>query len=142
MRMLNRNKQRLYYALQTGTRPIYETDSNGDIVYIEVDGEMIPVETGEKETTYSEPVAFYSNIAMSGGDSKEVEYGISTADYEAVIVTSKNYIPLDETSLIWHHTQPQRYSDGSVNPKSADYTVIKINESLNDVRYVLKEVVK
>lgn len=142
MRMLDKNKQKLFYALQIGTKPIYETDDNGNIVYINVDGESIPVETGEKEIAYSEPVGFFANIATSGGESEAVAYGISTADYEATITLPKDLFPLEETSLIWKNTEPKHNPDGTINPKSADYTIAKISPSLNTVKYVLKEIVK
>ena len=44
MRTLNRNKQKMYYSLQDGTSPVYMTDDDGNVKYIEVDGEQIPVE--------------------------------------------------------------------------------------------------
>lgn len=142
MRMLDKNKQKLFYALQIGTKPIYETDDDGGIVYINVDGEPIPVETGDKEVVYSEPVEFFANIATSGGESEAVAYGVSTSDYEATITLPKDLLPLTETSLIWQNTEPQYNADGTVNPKSADYTIVKISPSLNNVKYVLKEIVK
>lgn len=142
MRMQNKNKEILYYALLTGTEPVYETDENGDIIYVEVDGNNIPVETGDKKLVYSKPVKFIASISTSGGDSETFAYGVSTADYEATIVTPKNCVPLEETSLIWHNKKPQYNKDGTINPDSADYTIVKISPSLNSVKYALKEVVK
>ena len=64
------------YSLQDGRVPIYERDENGDIVYIEVDGNKVPVETGEYETGYSAPVDFMGNISMSGGEAEAKEFGM------------------------------------------------------------------
>lgn len=61
---LNRNKQSLKYALQIGKVPIYETDDDGNIIYIVIDGNKVPVETGEYEIGYMQPVDFKANIAM------------------------------------------------------------------------------
>lgn len=142
MRNLNKNKQRMYYSLQLGETPIYETDENGNIIYIDVDGEQKPLETGETRLTYSEPVEFYGSISMSGGESETVEFGLNLADYSAVLVTEKNRIPIDETSVIWHESAPTFDESGYVDQYGADYTVVKVSPSLNEDKYVLQKVVK
>ena len=70
MRLLEKNKQNLKYALQVGEVPVYERDEDGNIIYIEIDGQKVPVETGEMEIGYSKPVDFRGNIAMSGGEAE------------------------------------------------------------------------
>ena len=87
------------YSLQDGRVPIYERDENGDIVYIEVDGQKIPVETGEYETGYSAPVDFMGNISMSGGEAEAKEFGMDIGDFDAVIVLEKDAVPLTETQF-------------------------------------------
>ena len=70
MRTSNKNKQTLYYALQSDEKlPIY------DGFYTDEDGNQYPLDTGEKEYVYLEPVAFKGNISMSGGESEEAEFG-------------------------------------------------------------------
>lgn len=136
MRMQNRNKQDMYYALQGTVRvPVYD-------YYEGEDGNKYPIETGENDYPYLEPVLFKGNIATSGGESEAVEFGISVADYSAVLVMDKEALPITETSLIWHETKPVFGDDGYVDDKSADYTVVKRSPSLNSVRYALKRVVK
>ncbi len=142
MRTLQRNKQKMYYALQTGEVPVYEIDEYGNIKYIEVDGEQVPVETGETKIGYGEPVEFFGNIAMSGGESEAVEYGLDLSQYSAVLVVGKGYLPLDETSRIWHTTEPRMNPDGTADETSADYTVVKVSPSLNVDKFVLQKVVK
>lgn len=142
MRTLQKNKQKMYYALQIGEVPVYETDEDGNIVYIEVDGEQIPVETGETKIEYGEPVEFLGNIAMSGGESEAVEYGLNLSDYSAVLVVDKGLIPIIEASRIWHNTKPVMNPDGTVNEFTADYTVVKVSPSLNVDKFVLKKEVK
>ena len=142
MRTLQKNKQKMYYALQIGEAPVYETDEDGNIVYIEVDGEQVPVETGETKIGYGEPVEFFGNIAMSGSESKVVEYGLDLSQYSAVLVVEKGTLPIDETSRIWHTTEPKINPDGTADESSADYTVVKASPSLNVDKYVLQKVVK
>lgn len=144
MRLLRKNMQPMKYSLQDGRVPIYERDENGDIVYIEVDGKKIPVETGEYETGYSAPVDFMGNISMSGGEAEAKEFGMDIGDFDAVIVLEKDAIPITETSIIWH-TSPVKYKDEQntiVDSKSADYAVKRVSSSLNFTKVLLQRIVK
>lgn len=135
MRMARVNKQKMHYALYGKEVPIYD-------YYTDSDGNKIPLDTGETKITYENPVEFFGNIALSGGESEAVEFGLNLADYEAVLVMAKNTLPIDETSRIWHNTEPTYNEDGTVNEVSADYTVVKVSPSLNVDKFVLKKVVK
>lgn len=154
MRTLRKNQQALFYSNLIGTAPIYETDEDGNIKYYEdSEGNRYPLDTGETELIYGTPVVFYANLSMSGGEAEAVEYGLSTADYQAVMVLTKGSVPLKEGSLIWH-TSPIEYEYGGseieveVNgekvkttaPKavSSDYMVLKSSPSLNVDKFVLK----
>lgn len=140
---LNQNKQKLYYALLDNVVPIYETDDDGNIIYYEdEEGNKIPLETGDTKITYSKPIEFYGNIAMSGGEVETQEFGLNLADYEAILVLGKNTLPITETSLIWQNTEPRFNNDGTVDENSADYKIVKINTSKNYDKYVLSKVVK
>lgn len=144
MRLLEKNKQNLKYALQVGEVPIYERDEDGNIIYIEVDGQKVPVETGETEPGYSNPIDFRGNIAMSGGEAEAKSFGVDISEYDAILLMEKNRIPIDETSLIWH-TSKVRYIDEQntiVDRKSADYSIKRVQPSLNFTRYLLKRIVK
>lgn len=132
------------YSLQIGEVPIYERDEEGNIIYIEIDGQKVPVETGETEIGYSNPVEFMGNIAMSGGEAEAKSFGVDISEYDAVLLMEKGRIPIDETSLIWH-TSEVKYIDKQntiVDRKSADYTVKRVQPSLNFTRYLLKRIVK
>ena len=136
--------QPMKYALQEGRVPIYERDENGDIVYIEVEGKKVPVETGEYETGYSAPVDFMGNISMSGGEAEAKEFGMDIGDFDAVIVLEKDAILITETSIIWH-TSPVKYKDEQntiVDSKSADYAVKRVSPSLNFTKVLLQRIVK
>lgn len=135
MRMARVNKQKMHYALYGKEVPIYD-------YYTDNEGNKIPLDTGETKITYENPVEFFGNIALSGGESEAVEFGLNLADYEAVLVVAKNTLPIDETSRIWHNTEPTYNEDGTVNEVSADYTVVKVSPSLNVDKFILKKVVK
>lgn len=139
------NQQRMYYALQNGQVPIYETDEDGNIIYYkDNEGNSYPLETGEYEVGYTESVEFLSNLAMAGGEAEAQEYGLSIGDYNATCVCSKNAYPIVEGSLIWHKSKVgyKDIEETIIDPLTADYTVKKVSESLNFVKYVLKAIVK
>lgn len=141
MRSLRKNQQRLQYSTYSDQITIYERDEDGNIIYIDIDGEQVPSIAGEI-AGYNEPVIFFANIAMSGGESEAKEYGVNQTDYEAVIVTTDKSLPIDELSLIWHTTEPMLGADGLVDADSADYKVIAVKPSLNGVKYLLKKLPK
>lgn len=144
MRLLEKNKQNLSMRYKLGEVPVYERDEDGNIIYIEVDGQKVPVETGETEPGYSNPIDFRGNIAMSGGEAEAKSFGVDISEYDAILLMEKNRIPIDETSLIWH-TSKVRYIDEQntiVDRKSADYSIKRVQPSLNFTRYLLKRIVK
>ena len=133
----------MYYALLIGEFPIYALDDQGNKI---VDPETHEyIETGSKEILYSEPVEFYGNIAMSGSDVNRVEFGVSEANYEAVLIMAKGDIPITETSLLWFQTTPQTKTIDDKKyavESTADYRVLKVSPSLNVDRYILDKIVK
>ena len=172
-RLSKKDKQPLKYLLQNSEKtPIEQKTDTGEIEYIDIDGEMIPVETGlydvgqgeepnEGEAT-SYIVCFEGNIAFSGGETELREYGVDSSDYDAVLLMSKDAVPITETSFIWYESEP-RYKDGllvdmdgdsitdsngnkmvaladRVDVSSADYHVAKVIPSLGICRYLLKKV--
>lgn len=144
MRTLQKNEQLMFYANQTEKVPIYELDEDGNIVYIEVDDVMVPVETGDYEYRYGNVKELYGNIAMSGGESDEEEYGISKSEYDAVLVLDKNAADISETTLIWFES-PVSYEDTGktiIDAYSADYKVLAPKPSLNSAKYILGKVTK
>lgn len=128
MRMANKNKQNLYYALRNSS-------SVGTVGRtITIDGVTVNVEDGYSDYGYSVPEAFIANIIEGGGNAKPTSYGISLADYDAVLVLAKDQIPISEDSLIWHNTVPafkDAPTNSIVDPDSADYRVKRIIHSLN-----------
>lgn len=148
MRCLRKNKQKMYYSMLIGETPIYALDAQGNRIVDYVDpntGTEFYRETGSKKTIYSEPVRFKGNIAMSGADVDRREYGVSEANYEAILVMNKGEIPIKETSLIWYQTTPETIVVNGVicaDDSTADYRVLKVSPSLNVDRYILEKVVK
>lgn len=153
--MLAQNQQAMKYSLYLTRIPTYETDENNKpiVSYITEEGQVIYAETGEDEPLYSVPKDFMANISMSGSEAEAKEYGLSISDYQAVLVYSKSSVPLVEGSLIWFNS-PVKYEYGGeeieveVNGEmiktkapdrvSSDFSVIKISDSLNFTKAILK----
>lgn len=155
MRTVRRNKQPMKYSLYIGNVAVVETDFNGDpISYTDGEGNIIYMVTGEKLTTYSTPEEFDANLSMSGGEAEAQAYGLSTADYEAVALYSKGAYPLVEGALIWTTSEVEYENLGEEvyvttdmhdlikvkTPKetSSDYRVVRILDSLNYTKAILK----
>lgn len=146
MRTLQKNKQKMYYALYKGQEPEYVLDENGEkiIDYIDEDGTIYYRETGNKIPTYFEPVLFYGNISMSGGEISTQEYGIDVSGYDALLVLDKEEIPIEETSLLWFESEPQ-FKDAEktiVDGNKADYRILAIKPSLNQLKCLLGRITK
>ena len=67
MRTVLRNKKWLYYSRQGEKVPQYRRDLDGNIIYITVNGERIPAETGDMVFSYEDPVKILANIYVTGG---------------------------------------------------------------------------
>ena len=102
------NKQNMYYSLYVGTADVYETDENGFTLYVEVDGEQVPVEAGTQEARYSMPVAFAANIDSELNEMHLKAWGVDQSSIYAEIVCQKNYLPLEIGAIIWR-TSPISY---------------------------------
>lgn len=166
MRVLNHNKQKMYFAKEGNysyivdsqgnyvidnessyvvdstdleTREdIYETDDEGHIIYEVIDGIEYPVPISQK-IYYGMPTHFYANISYNTGETTIAEYGLDTSDYDAVIVADKGKFPFDERTLIWHTSKPEFDTEGHIRPESADYRIVAVRTSLNYDRFILKK---
>ena len=98
-----------------------------------------------------------ASISESGGDAQPQEYGLSIADYQAILLYGRNEYPVKEGDIIWVHSDIEYEKNGQeieveidgethvqkVPVKtSADYVVIKTPDSLNFTKAILKAVNK
>jgi hypothetical protein len=140
MHSLKKNQQKLWYSTYADQITIYERDKNGEIVYDEIDGEYIPRIIAER-AGYSNPVSFYANISAAKGTSDSEVFGVSL-DYTKTISTTDMTLPIDEKSLVWFETEPKNNADGTIDSGSADYSVVAVARSLNNVVYAIKKLAK
>jgi len=136
MRSLKKNQQKLWYSTYADQITIYATDGAGNIIYDDIDGQQVPRIKAER-AGYNNPVPFYANISAAKGTSDAEVFGVSL-DYTKTISTTDMTLPISETSLIWFETEPVM-KNGVVDESSADYSVVAVARSLNNVVYALKK---
>lgn len=145
MRMLVKNKQRIFYSLNLGEQPVFARDDNGDIIYDTMpDGESVPRITGGKAQAYTVPEEAGVNIAIGAAALKPSPFGFNFSGYtgvkefDAKMVTAKDEYPIDEGSLIWYSTEPPVEAPTDIS--DCDYFVIAKYSSLNETTFVLQKV--
>lgn len=161
MRTANKNKQSLKYAQFLAKYPRYDTDDDWNLIVEYTTDEGIPIYRMIEDDIidyYSDTKDMKVNIAESGGEAEAMAFGLSIGDYEAVLLYKRGRYPLKEGTRIWV-TSPVEYEyngqevevefDNGEKAKtkvpdktSADYYVIKIANSINYTRAVLKAVEK
>lgn len=147
MRTLNKNKTQMWYALHRESEDIYKLDEHGNKIVVYVDETTSPPteyyeKVGHTKEGYGVPVEFEGIIVFNkSGEAETTEFGVSLADYEADVTVSKDYLPIDETSLIWTH-EPLVDNDGYAIESDADFSVLKVSPSLNVCKYLLAKVQK
>ena len=115
MRELERNKQRIYYALYTGK--VDAVDANG-------------YKTGEKTKSYSDPVSFRINVSPARGNADREIFGIDLS-YTRTMTTDKLDCPIDVDTILWV---------GRDTSEPHNYIVVRKAQSLNDIVYAIREV--
>lgn len=139
---LQRNKQKMYYSIPGEKVPIYQKDEDGNIIYFtDSEGNEIPIETGEYETQYSEPVMFKGYVGSQLEDAITRAWGSDNSNNFAVLVLSKqskdangNLIDFPNGTVIWRKYEP------SSDATTADYIVDGVmDEELNETAYYLRK---
>lgn len=115
MRSVQRNKQRIYYALRLGSTEV--TDEYGNV-------------TGEFVEMYSSPQPLKINIGTPKGNIELERFGLND-DYTRVLATTDMNCPLKEDSILWIGTEIT---------KPYNYVVKKLIPSLNELLIGLQEV--
>lgn len=123
MRNLKISGRRMFYAIYNGKKPII--DPGGD-------------ESGDFDIMYSPPVEFSASLSAGKGTAQREVFG-ADVDFTRTISTTDLSLPITETSLVWHETEPVLLPDGTADPGSADYEVAAPRaEGLNVLVIALK----
>lgn len=116
MRLMTRNKRKIYYSLYLGYENV--TDSDG-------------YKTGERTRKYSDPAELYAVVSASTGEAEITEFGNLTG-YDRVVTTDDTACPINEKSHLWIEIEP----DGRLH----DYEVIRVAKSFNSIAYAVAKV--
>lgn len=115
MRSLERNKQKIYYALYEGKEEV--RDEWGNL-------------TGSPTLKYGDPVEYFINVSAARGTADVEQFGINTI-YTKTMVTNDLDCPITETTRLWINREPT---------EPYNYVVVSVAKSLNSVTYAIKEV--
>lgn len=142
MRMLRKNKQKMYYSLPTGEVTIYERDSEGNIIYesytdsegnviyiLDENGQKIPKTNGETRQGYAEPVEFHNGISGKLSEVMIEAYGINDTSIYAEMDYVANEYPFVVGTLIWKKSEikyKEEQGETIVDKTSADYEIVGI----------------
>lgn len=131
MRQLRKNKQKMYYSVRLGNFPVYRKDKDGNIESIEVDGELVPVPTGEYENGYDVPIEFNNNISGSLNALAIQPYGTDASHTHAIITADKDELPFNVGTRIWLKSEVKYKDIGKtiVDADSADYEVRDVDRT-------------
>lgn len=128
MRTPRRTKQKMFYATYEERKPVYEMDDAGNIRYVEVDGEQIPVESGEYKEGYSYATEFYNSITESLTEEEILAYGSQNKALAKMTYRVGEY-PFKVGTLIWLHSAVETDNLGEVVETSADYKIVGIKDT-------------
>ena len=120
MRTMQRNGQKIYYALYNVKNPILDEYGN---------------ETGEFAISYGNPVAFYLPVSSARGTADVEQFGINL-NYSKTMVTHDMTCPIDETTKLW--IGKEAVVDKVVQPHN--YIVASVARSINSITYAIREV--
>ena len=123
MRILQRNRVRIFYANYIGKVPV--TDENG-------------FKTGEYKILYSNPEETGGNVSSARGEVVTRQFG-DDVSYDRVIVMDDPKVPITESSVLWIETMPTIFPDGTTDTPY-DYIVKHVAPSLNSVSIAVSKV--
>lgn len=129
MRTPKRVKQKLFVAAYHDGEPLYEKDSEGNIIYDTMpDGESVPRQIGETPAGYDNPVEFWNSITGTLTEDELKAFGSETQSV-AKITFKKEEFTFRVGDLIWHNSEVEYDEDEKLVEASADYRVIGIQDT-------------
>ena len=125
MRTPKRVKQVMWYSLPSQGQPIYERDSQGNIIYdVMPDGESVARQVGEEPDGYSSPVKFLNSITGSLTEDELQAFGVEAKGI-CKMTYKKGEFPFVVNTLIWKDTTPT----DPVDKGTADYRIVGIQNT-------------
>lgn len=119
MRVQEKNKQPIYYALYQGLTEIIDSDG---------------LSTGEYENSYTTPVQIKLNVSANKGEAKDEMFG-TDLNYSKKIVSAVD-LGWDENTILW--IGKTAGSGSTITPHN--FVVVAVAKSINSVTYAIKGV--
>lgn len=126
MRTARKVTQPMYYALKSEPQPIYERDSEGNIIYLIIGGEPVPKDSGNTTNGIEEPIPFYNSIGSSLTQDEIAAFGVQGRTLASMTYKRGEY-PFKVGTLIWLNSEVGRTENGEVDEGTADFVVAGIN---------------
>ena len=118
MRDLNRNKRGLWYAVPTGSKPIFDEYGN---------------DTLEVEVAFSSPLYLSANVSANVGQEAVEVFGAQT-EYSRTVSMTGNECPLAEGCRVWFGKVPNEAGNDN------NYVVARVADSKNGFLVAMREV--
>lgn len=131
----------MYYSIYKASEEIYQTDADGNIEYMKIDGVQVPITIGTREAHYDTPVEFKANIHSELNEMHLKSYGVDQSSIYSEIVADKGKLPLKIGAIVWRESEIIYEDEEKTIPKqsSADYTVVGLmTEGLSEDCYLLQ----
>lgn len=128
MRLLDRNKQTVYWRNFTGKSVITTVDEYGNTL-----------ETGEWEKTYGEVKSTRLYVKSAIGMNNAEPYGDFTTKQRTIYALPQE-TDINEYSLIWVGVDPQVDEESGEPTVPHNFTVDGISHGLNHIRIVIRKV--
>lgn len=114
----------MWYSNIVGVMKEYERDDDGNIKYIEVDGERIPVPTGTTKPKFGEPKPFTASISSKLNELQMRSWGVDQSAIFSQLAVPKKYLPIQIGTVVWRENEIEWEDEANKIPKasSAEYT--------------------
>lgn len=134
------DKQIMYYSNLIDAEKEYERDEDGNIIYMEIDGEFVPIPKGTVDPHYGDPKKFNASISGELNEMHVKSWGVDASSIYYEIVCQKNELKdIKVGSVIWKDNEILWENEEEKIPKeaSADYTVAGLNRADKHVDWYL-----
>ena len=127
MRMLRKNKQKMYYSLYSTAEEVYDTEGTSVRTIVDEEtGQSIPVEIGTLKSVFAKPVEFEAVIVSNLNKLRIEAYGVDQSAIYSEIMVQKGLLPLKVGSIVWRESPIRWEDDLHTIPmeSSSDYKVM------------------
>ena len=135
MRDCKKNLRKLQYATYNKNIEVYKKDSDGNIIYTNIDGEQIPVIVSTM-AGYNNPISFEANISAGKGQA-DIEVFGNNVDFSHVISSTYTKLKQQKKNCKMKN-EPNFDADGTIDIDSADYVVKSVAKGLNSMKIAIK----